>query len=82
MCEATAVVVSMSIILRVEARFCIHQAHTVNKVGHHSKKKSQGPCEIEYEKFCLSGGECYYLVDEDIVRCNCLRFNGVKRCEK
>ena len=70
MCEIKAVVVSISIILLVAASFCIYQAQTEIKVGHHSKIKSQGPCENEYKKFCLSGGECYYLVDDDIVGCN------------
>ena len=47
MCEIEAVVVPISLILLVAARFCIYQAHTVNKVGHHSKIKSQDPCENE-----------------------------------
>ena len=82
MCEIKAVVVSISIILLVAASFCIYQAQTENKLGHHSKIKSQGPCENEYKKYCLNGGECYYLVDEDIVRCNCTSLYGGKRCEK
>ena len=67
MCETKAVVVSISLNVLVAANFCIHQAHTENKVGHHSKIKSQGPCENEYKKYCLNGGECYYVVDENIV---------------
>ena len=47
MCEVKAVVASISIILLVAASFCIYQAQTENKVGHHSKIKSQGPCENE-----------------------------------
>ena len=82
MCEIKAVVVSISIILLEAASFCIYQAQTENKVGHHSKIKSQGPCEKEYKKYCLSGGECYYLVDEDIVGCSCTWLYGGKRCEK
>ena len=82
MCETTAVVASMSIILLVAASFCINQAHTENKVGHHSKIKSQGPCENEYKKYCLNGGECYYLVDEDMVGSNCAWLYGGKRCGK
>ena len=74
MCETKPVVVSKSIILPVAASFFIYQAHRENKVGHHSKIKSQGPRENEYKKFCLNGGECYYLVDEDIVGCNCTWF--------
>ena len=67
MCETKAVVVSVSLILLVAASFCIYQAHTQNKVGHHSKIKSQGPCQKEYKKYCSNGGERYYLVDEDTV---------------
>ena len=78
MCETKAVVVSISIILLVTASFYIYQAQTKNKVGHHSKIKSQGPCENEYKKYCLNGGECYYLVDEDIVGCNCTWLYGGK----
>ena len=82
MCETKAVVVSMSINLLVAASFCVYQAQTESKVGHRSKIKIQGPCENEYEKYCLNGGECYYLVDEDILGCNCTWLYGVKRCEK
>ena len=67
MCEMKAFAVSISIILLVAASFCIDQPQTEHKVGHHSKIKSQGPCENEYKKYCLNGGECYYLVDEDVV---------------
>ena len=82
MCEIKAVVVSISIILLVAASFCINQPQTENKVGHHSKIKSPGSCENEYKKYCLNGGECYYLVDEDIVGCNSTWLCGRKRCEK
>ena len=82
MCETKAAVVSILINLLVAASFCIYQAHTENKMGHHSKIKSQGPCENDYKKYCLNSGECYYLVDEDIVGCNCTWFYGGKRCEK
>ena len=81
MSETKAVVVSISITLLVAAFFCICQAHTENKVQHHSKIKSQGPCENQYKKHCLNDGECYYLVDEDIVGGNCNSFmkeNNVK----
>ena len=82
MCETKAIVVSISIILLLAASFCKYQAHTVDKVGHHSKIKSQCPCKNECKKYCLNGGECYYLVDEDIVGCNCTWLYGGKRCEK
>ena len=82
MCEIKEVVVSISINLLVAASCCIYQAQTENKVGHHSKIKSQGPCENEYKRYCLNGGECFYLVDEDVVGCNCTWLYGGKRCEK
>ena len=72
MCETKAVVVSMSKISVVAASYGPpYQAHTENKVGYYSKIKSQGPFENEYKKCCSNGGECYYLVDEDFVGCNC-----------
>ena len=51
--------------------FCIYQANSEKKVGQHSGIKSEGPCENEYKKYCMNGGECYYLAEEDIVGCNC-----------
>ena len=82
MCETKAVVISISLYLLVAAKSCACQAHTENKVGHHSKIKSQGPCENEDKKYCLNGGDCYYLVDEDIVGCNFTWLYRGKRCEK
>ena len=67
MCQTKAAVVSISLFSLVTARFCTYQANTENKVGHHSKSKYQGPSKNEYKKYCLNGGECYYLVDEDFV---------------
>ena len=81
MCETKAVVVSISLTLLVAASFCIYQAFTENKVGHRSKIKSQGPCGNEYKKYCLNGGDCYHLIDEDVVGCNCTWLYGGKRCE-
>ena len=80
--ETKAVVVSISLILLLPASFCIYQAHTENKVGHHSEIKSESPCEKEYKKYCLNGSECYYLMDENIVACNCTWLYGGKRCGK
>ena len=82
MCDTKAVVVSISLFLPVAAGFCTYQAHTENKVGHQSKIKSKGPCENEYKKYCLNGGECYCLVGENVVGCNCTWLYGQKRCEK
>ena len=82
MCEIKAVVISISLILPVATSFGIYQDHTENKVVHHSKIKTQVLCENEYKKYCLNGCDCYYLVDEDIVACNCTWLYGGKRCEK
>ena len=82
MCETKAVIVSISRVLLVAASVCIYEGHAKNKVGHRSKIKSQGPSENEYKKYCLNGGECYYLVDEDIEGCNCTWIHGGKWCEK
>ena len=82
MCQTKAVALLISIFLLGAANFSKYQAHAENKVGHHSKINSQGPCENEYKKYCLNGGECYYLVDEDIVACNCTRLCGGKLYEK
>ena len=81
MCVTKTVVVSISLFLPVAASFCIYQAHTEIKVGHHSKIKSQGLCENEYKKYCLNGGECFYLGDEDFVGCNSTLLYRGKLCE-
>ena len=82
MFETKAVVVSISLVLLGAASFYIYQTQTENKVGQNSKIESQGPCENEYNKYRLNGGKCYYLVDDDIVSCNCTSLYGGKRCEK
>ena len=79
MCEIKTVLIVAALLITVTG-FCIYQTKTEKKVGHHSKIKSQGPCENEYKKFCLNGDESYYLVD--IVGCNCTWLNEGKRCEK
>ena len=71
MCETKAVVVSISLILLVAAKFWIYQTHTENKVGQHREIISESPCEKKYKNHCMNGEECYYLVDENIVACIC-----------
>ena len=68
MCEVKTVIIVAALLL-VATCFCINQVSP--KVGHHSEIKNEIPCEKEYKKNCLNGGECYYLDDEDIVGCNC-----------
>ena len=81
MCEIKTVLIVAALVLTVPG-FCIYQTNTEKKVEHHSEIKSEGPCEKEYKKYCMNGGECFYLVDEDIAACNCTWTYGGKRCEK
>ena len=82
MFESKTVVVSISIILLVTASFCKYHNHTEKKMGHHSEIISQCPGGKEYKKYCLNGGECYHLVDDDIVGSNCTLLYEGKRCQK
>ena len=81
MCEIKTVLIVAVFLLAVTA-FCIYQVKSENKVGQHSEVKRECPCEREYKKYCLNGGDCYYLVNEDIAAYNCTRLNGGKRREK
>ena len=64
-------VLIVAALLLAAAGFYTYQVKSEKKMGQHSEIKSQSPCEKEYQKYCLNGGECYHLVDEDIVACNC-----------
>ena len=79
MCEIKTVICVAASLLAATG-FYIYQVKP--KVGHHSEIKSEGPCEKEYKNYCMNGGECFYLVHEDIVACNCTWMYGGKRCEK
>ena len=79
MCEMKTVIIVAALLL-VATSFCIYQINP--RVEHHSEIKKESPCEKEYKKYCLNGGERYYLDDEDIVGCNCTWLYGGKRCEK
>ena len=82
MCEMKTVLVSVCLILLVTASFCMYWVYPDENVGQYSEIKIQGPCEIEYKKYCLNDGECYYLFNENIVGCKRTWFYGGKRCEK
>ena len=69
MCELKTVLIVAALLLAATG-FCIYQVKSEKKVGQYSKIKSESPCEKEYKKYCLNGGEGYYLDDEDIVGCN------------
>ena len=75
-------VLIVAVLLLVAADFYTYQVNSETKVGQPREIKSESPCEKEYKKFCMNGGECYYLVDEDIVACNCTWLYGGRRCEK
>ena len=81
MCKLKTVLI-VAVLLLVAAGFYTYQVNSETKVGQHSQIKSESPCEEEYKKYYLNGGECYYRVDEDNVACNCTLFHGRKRCEK
>ena len=81
MCEIKTVLIVAALLLAATG-FCIYQVKLRKKVGHHSEDKSESPCENEYTKYCLNGGDCYYLVDEVFVACNCTWLYGEERCEK
>ena len=81
MCEIKTAIIVAALLLAVLG-FCIYQTKTEKKVGHHSEIKSEGPCEKVYKNYCLNGGECFYLVEEDIVACNCTWMYEEKRCEQ
>ena len=81
MCEIKTVLIVAALLLAATG-FCIYQVNSEKKVGHHSEIKSESPCENEHKKYCLNGGECYYLADEDIVGCNCTWLYGGERCGK
>ena len=81
MCEIKTVSI-VAILLLVAADFYTYQVNSDTKVGQHREIKSESPCKKKYKKFCMNGGECYFLVDEDIVACNSTWLYGGKRCEK
>ena len=72
-------VLSVAALLIGATGFCIYQVNSEKKVRHHSEIKSESRCEKEYKRYFFDGG--YYLVDEDIVACNCTWLYGGKRCE-
>ena len=74
--------VSVCLILLVTASSCMYCVHLEKTVGQNSEIRNQIVCENEYKKYCLNGGECYFLNDEDIVRCKSTWFYGGKRCGK
>ena len=81
MCEIKTILVSVCLILLVTASFCMYWVYPEKNVGQYSEIIIQKSFENESKKYCLNGGECSYLIDEDIVGCNCIWLFGGKRCE-
>ena len=78
MCEIKTVLI-VAVLPIAAAGFYTCQVNP--KVEQHSEIKSESPCEKEYKKHCMNGGEFFYLVDEGIAACNCTWMYGGKRCE-
>ena len=78
MWETKTTLSPLSVILLVATIFYICQVHTEKKVGHSNEIRSPSPCEKEYKTYCLNGGECYHLVDGDIVGYSFRWLKGVK----
>ena len=57
MCEKKAVL-NVAALLLAATGFCIYEVNPGKEVGQHSEIKSESPCEKEYKKYCLNGGEC------------------------
>ena len=66
MCEIKTVSIVV-VLLLAAAGFYRYQVNSETKVGQQSEIKIESPCEDEYKKYCMNGGESYYLVDEEIV---------------
>ena len=67
MYEMKTVLVSVCLNLLATASFCMYWVYPEKNVGQYSEIKIQNPRENEYKKYFLNGGECYYLIDKDIV---------------
>ena len=67
MCEKKTDLVSVCLILLVRASFCMYWVCPEKNVVQNSGIKIKNLCESGYKKYCLNGGECYYLINEDTV---------------
>ena len=43
---------------------------------------STASCPEEFTVYCMNGGYCYYLEEQQTVACECPELYGGKRCEK
>ena len=81
MCEMKTLLVFVCLFFLLTASFDMYWVYPDKNVGQYSGNKIHNPCEKEYKRFCLNGSECFYLIDEEIVGCNCTWFNGGKLCK-
>ena len=81
MCEIKLVLIVAALLLAATG-FCIQQVNSEKKVGNSNHLKTESSCGKEYKKYCLNGGECQYLIKEDVEGCNCTWLYGGERCEK
>ena len=66
----TKTVLIVAALLLAAMGLCIYQVKTEKKWDTIAKSKVKVLAK-KYKKYCLNGGECFYLVDEDIAACNC-----------
>ena len=81
MCENKTILVSVCLMLLVTASFCKYRVQPEKEVGQHSEIKVKSHCENEYKDYCLNG-KFHYLLEEDVLGCNCSWSYGGKRCKK
>ena len=53
------------------------QNETTNNSGNNTDS-----CSEEFTGYCMKGGYCYYLEEQQTVACECPELYGRKRCEK
>ena len=53
------------------------QNETTNNSGNNTDS-----CSEEFTGYCMNGGYCYYLEEQQTVACECPELYGGKRCEK
>ena len=81
MCEIKTVTI-VAVLLLAATGSCRYQKNSEKKVRHHSEIKTKSLCGKQHKKTCLNGGECYYLVGEDIVGGKCTWLYGGQGCEE
>ena len=80
MCQNKTTLLSVCLILLLTASFCLYQVYPEKKVGQHSEIRNKFLAKTSART--LNVFKCFYLVDEEIVGCNCTCLDGGKPCEK